>query len=106
MLVKIYECFGVFWWFYTPKNKANSKPISSLMRPFCQWFKRLPRPFGPHNDLNISAPLCLSGFVAENQFEKTKPILGDEEQPESLNIRGKAVRLLSIRLSGAVEQKL
>ena len=61
-------------WFGRPKNKANSKPISSVMRAFCQWCKRLPRPFGPRNDISISTPLCLNGFVAMILFEKTKPI--------------------------------
>jgi len=56
------------------KNKANSKPISNGTRAFCLWRKRLPRPFGLCNDINISAPLCLSGFVAMTLFEKTKPI--------------------------------
>ena len=67
------------------KNKANSKPISNGTRAFCLWRKRLPRPFGPpkeidgfysgrieiaavaallRNDIRIFAPLCLSGFVA------------------------------------------
>jgi len=41
--------------------------------------------------------------------EKTKPIKAKQSQfwePESLNVRGKADILLSIRLNGAVEQKL
>jgi len=35
------------WRFWLAKNKANSKPISNGIRAFCQWRKRLPRPFGP-----------------------------------------------------------
>jgi hypothetical protein len=30
--------------------------------------------FGPHNNVYISAPLCLSALVADCVFEKTKPI--------------------------------
>jgi len=47
------------------------------MSSFYLWRKRLPRPFGPRNDIRISASLCLSAFVAISQFEKTKPICDD-----------------------------
>ena len=56
------------------KNKANSKPILTGMRAFDLRCKRLPRPFGPRNDIRISDPLCLSGFVAMSRFEKANPI--------------------------------
>ena len=34
------------------KNKANSNPISNGIRAFCLWRKRLPRPFGPHKEID------------------------------------------------------
>jgi len=66
--------YEVFHAFGRQKNKANSKPISNGMKAFCLWRKRLPRPFRPRNDIGISAPLCLSGFIATSEFEKTNPI--------------------------------
>jgi hypothetical protein len=45
---------------YQDKNKPNLEWKGS----FCLCPKRLPRPFGPRNDVRFSAPLCLSVFVA------------------------------------------
>jgi hypothetical protein len=50
------------------------------MGAFYLWHNRLPRPFGPRNDSGISDTLCLSAFVVENQFEKTKPIYGSANE--------------------------
>jgi len=49
-------------------GRKKTKPILDGMRGFCTLGKRLPRPFGPRNDLNICVPLCLCGFVAESHF--------------------------------------
>jgi hypothetical protein len=77
------------------ENKPNSKPISNRMWAFLfmtqeiatvaallrndisglfsfQCILRIRS--GARNDINISAPLSLSAFVAMAQFEKTKPI--------------------------------
>ena len=56
------------------KNKASQSQFQVEEGAFCLWHKRLPRPFGPHNDVRFSATLCLSAFVAIAMFEKTKPI--------------------------------
>ena len=55
------------------KKQSQFKAKFKQNEGFCLWHKRLPRPFGPRNDIRISDPLCLSAFVAIAQFEKTNP---------------------------------
>jgi hypothetical protein len=43
-------------------GQRKTNPITNGMRAFCLWRKRLPRAFGPRNDIRISAPLCLSDY--------------------------------------------
>ena len=55
------------WWKQT-QFKANSKPICR----FCSEIAAVAALL--RNDIRISAPLCLSGFVAKRSVEKTNPI--------------------------------
>jgi hypothetical protein len=62
---------GVYSCGFVVKVFEKTKPICSACcvmriaeRSFCQWLKRLTRPFGPCNDNRISVSLWLSVFVA------------------------------------------
>jgi hypothetical protein len=63
--------------------QGKTNPILNRREALRLCLRRLPRPFGPRNDVHFSTALCLSApstklracFVANCAFEKTKPIV-------------------------------
>jgi hypothetical protein len=55
------------------KNKANRSQSVDLAQ-------RLPRPFGPRNDIRISASLCLCAFAAWRPFDSAQGTLFEKKR--------------------------
>ena len=59
-------------WFQMKKQSQFQTERSSQTHAL----KRLPRPSGPRNDIDNSAPSCLCGFVAQLKKQTQLPALG------------------------------